>query len=247
HARDLVILSARHSHVGHRVDGHEEEGNTCRLEHPELHGLSEAQTQVHLHHVEEGSRAGQESNGDQPSCVVMRNQVADKRHKRHDCKTTGGEGHPGALGGVAEKRLQILGDEHRGAEQRKAQHCHHDKGEREVAVLEHAHVNDRIFLEVLPNDGSNDADTGDYRKGQNEIGLEPVVALSFIENDLKAAEAYSHQRETDVIDLDSRIALVGELGRIFDQTIGQKQREYGYGNVDEENPAPVVVVSDPST
>src|SRR5207253_587044 len=119
--------------------------------------------------------------------------------------------------------------------------------DRKVAVLKHSYVDDRVLLEELPNHRADNGDAGNYRKGENEVGLQPVVALSLVENHLKAAQPYSHQRQPDVVDFDSRIALLSEFRRIFDKAIGEEQRDDRYWNVDEENPAPIVVIGDPAT
>ena len=42
----------------------------------------------------------------------------------------------------------------------------------------------------------------DHREHDDEIRLQPVIALAFIENNLQSAETKRHQAQADVVDLE---------------------------------------------
>src|SRR5947209_18892224 len=66
HSRNLIILSPRYANVGHGVDGYEQEGDPRRLEDAEFYRLPETQTEVHLHHMEQGGEACKEASRKRP-------------------------------------------------------------------------------------------------------------------------------------------------------------------------------------
>src|ERR1700693_864244 len=76
---------------------------------------------------------------------------------------------------------------------------------------------------------------------------EQIVALAFVEDDLQEAEAYAEKCQADVVDVQATlIFLAGEMGRIGDEHGSENDGEQADGNIDEENPAPSVIVGDPS-
>ena len=139
--------------------------------------------------MKERSRARQKTDGNEPACIVARNQEPYEGHQGHDCESAWRERHPCALRRVPEQCLQILRNQHGASEERKTEHDHHHKRNGKIAVLEHSHVDHGILLEVLPDDGSDNSDRSDHGEGENEVGLQPVVTLSFVENDLQTAKA----------------------------------------------------------
>src|SRR5271163_2795117 len=103
-----------------------------------------------------------------------------------------------------------------------------------------------IFVMPLPYSDGDERNHADDGHGDDEVRAEPIVALALIEDDLHGAEAEGEQAETDVINAEAGAFLLLHVGRIADQHIGENQRNDTDGNVDEENPAPVEIVSDPS-
>src|SRR5208282_3248898 len=81
----------------------------------------------------------------------------------------------------------------------------------------------------------------------DEMRLKPIVALALIEEDLEEAEADAEECDADVIDFEALAGLfTGDVGRIDDQGGSEKDGKKSDGNVDEENPAPGVVVREPA-
>src|ERR1035438_6009489 len=89
-------------------------------------------------------------------------------------------------------------------------------------------------------DSGYDAERGD------EARTEPIILLAFVENYLQTSDAEDDERQADVIDLDPRAFKLLKPRRIFDHSRGKKERKQSDGHVNEEDPAPVVVISDPT-
>ena len=91
-------------------------------------------------------------------------------------------------------------------------------------------------------------DAGDEEDGEeaDEVGSEPVVLLALVEHDLHAAHGDGEEGEAEVV----HVAQLGWIGldprRIFDKTRDQNERQDADGDVDEEDPAPGVVVGNPA-
>ena len=76
---------------------------------------------------------------------------------------------------------------------------------------------------------------------------EPVVALTFVEKDLERGEADAEQADADVVELQPvGQRLPDQVRRIEDHRRRQCEREDADRDVDEEDPAPGVVVGDPA-
>jgi hypothetical protein len=79
--------------------------------------------------------------------------------------------------------------------------------------------------------------------------MEPVVFLALVEHDLQSAEAEREQADSDVIDAHvsaQALELHGEIVRIFDQARHQQHRKHPDRHVHVEDPAPLIVVGDPT-
>src|ERR1700688_1898669 len=87
----------------------------------------------------------------------------------------------------------------------------------------------------------------DHRQYHNEIGFEPVVALTFIQYHLQRAEPESNETQTDVINVSLTQLAALEVRRILNKPLRQQKRNDADRNVDEENPAPTEVVRDPTS
>src|SRR6185312_79124 len=74
---------------------------------------------------------------------------------------------------------------------------------------------------------------------------EPISLLAAIEDDLQAAQAQSH--ETEARPVHRRLLAGVAAGRaLMDQAAHQGEDPEADRNVDEEDPAPIVTVSDPT-
>src|SRR5580658_10540230 len=82
--------------------------------------------------------------------------------------------------------------------------------------------------------------------GNNEAGAEPVVFLAFIEHGLQRADSDHEQAEAPIIYRFAPAANLSEIRRVFDQAIGHDERQDTDRDVEEEDPAPTIVVDDPS-
>ena len=78
------------------------------------------------------------------------------------------------------------------------------------------------------------------------MGSKPVVPLPFIQHHLKSAQPEREQSQPNEIDPEGFILFLLHVRGIGDQQIGQQQRNDSHRNIDEENPAPVEIVGNPS-
>ena len=68
---------------------------------------------------------------------------------------------------------------------------------------------------------SAEADGGDDGQRDDEAGAEPVVFLALVEHDLEGADGDDEQAESPVVDALAALADFGEIGRVFDEAIGE--------------------------
>src|SRR5580704_15675138 len=107
-------------------------------------------------------------------------------------------------------------------------------------------IDDGIFVPPFPDDEENQGCRGDQGKSQDEMRLEPIVALALVEDDLKRTEAQRNEAQADVIDPCFVKLAALEIWWILNEPGGKQDRKNADGNVDEENPAPAEIVGYPS-
>src|ERR1700694_3157053 len=95
-------------------------------------------------------------------------------------------------------------------------------------------VYDGVFVVPLPEDDEDQRHGGDHGQRQNEMRLEPVIALSFVENNLQRSEAERDQAETDVVDLRFAQLAALEIRRILNAPCRQQERKNPDRDIDEE-------------
>ena len=122
----------------------------------------------------------------------------------------------------------------------------HEHGGADVALGEEAQVEDGMLDVELAPDEDGQADGGDDRAGDDEAGAEPVVFLALVEHGLQRADGDDEQAQAPVIDALLALADFGQIRRVFDDAVGEVERQDADRNVDEEDPAPTVVVDDPA-
>ena len=166
--------------------------------------------------------------------------------EEHEHESAGGDGHAGLAGGVAHDLLQELRDEDGGGVEGDADHEHDELGHADVAAREEAQVEDGMFDGELAPEEERESDDRDDGQRDDEAGAEPVVFLALVEHDLEGADGDDEKAESPVVDAFAALADFGEVGRVFDQAVGEIERDDADGDVEEEDPAPGVVVDDPA-
>src|SRR5512141_518077 len=106
---------------------------------------------------------------------------------------------------------------------------------------------DGIFVVPLPEDDKDQGHGGDDGQSQDKVRLEPVFALSFVEDHLQGSEAERDQAESDVVDFGFTQLAALEIGRILNKSLRQQEGKNANRDIDEENPAPAEVVGDPAS
>ena len=83
----------------------------------------------------------------------------------------------------------------------------------------------------------------EHGKRANVVGGEPVLALAGIEQHLQRADAQREKADAPQI---NPAAGALHVRRIEHKTVHQEERQHAHWQVEVEDPAPAVVVSDPS-
>src|SRR5215469_12681031 len=91
-----------------------------------------------------------------------------------------------------------------------------------------------------------EADDGNHEQGDDEARSEPVLFLPLIKHDLNGADGDDEKAEAPVVDAFAALADLREVRWIFDEAIGENERNDADGDIQEEDPAPGVVIDDPT-
>src|SRR6202043_2135749 len=95
--------------------------------------------------------------------------------------------------------------------------------DREVAMPEDAQIHQRLLMAKLTNQKRDKAGEQNCRRPANPGGAKPVVLLSFVENDLQAAEPDRKQSQPNPVQL-SRMCFF-DVRRVFDIPRNHEYRE----------------------
>src|SRR5271156_872188 len=104
----------------------------------------------------------------------------------------------------------------------------------------------------LPDDQRHDRGERDRRENRDEVRCKPVIFLTFVEHYLQTADPEHDQAYPDVVNTVPAMAAallfhpLFKIGRILDEMIGEQQRDNSYRHIDIEDPAPAVVVGNPT-
>ena len=245
---DLVGFFERHADVVEGADGNEDEGQRHHLEDAPLGDGAEGGVEIEPGEVVDAEGGAEVSGGGHGARIDLADGAAGDEHHEHEGETGGGEHHAGAFGGVAEQGLQVLRDEDGGAEEHHAEDELEEDGGAEVSVLEELDVDDGVGVVPLPEDEPDEEnDGGDEGDADADVG-EPVFLLALVEGVFEQAYADGDEAEAGEVDLEVLGGLFAgdEVGRVFDDAVGEIEREQADGKVDEEDPVPVEVVGDPA-
>ena len=245
-AGDFVVLFLGDSGVAESVDGDEEEREADGDDGAPAYGETEVDLLVDAGHAVEAEGGDDESEGDDFAGVEFGREGAGDGEEDHEDESAGGDGHAGLAGGVAHDFLQVLGDEDGGGVEAGSDHEHDELGHGDVAAFEEVQVDDGVVdTEFAPKE-EGEGDDGHDERGANEGGAEPVVFLAFVEHDLEGGDEEDEKAESPVVDAFALFAAFGEVGRVFDEALGEDEGEDADGDVEKEQPAPAGVVDDPA-
>ena len=254
-----VVLRGAELRVGDDGERHEEEGVTETLQGAGESVVSVVGVEVEVAVVDE--RDTHDHDGSEKKDLRADEAALDELCaywcEEGDDERSGPEDEAGVDGAVAVEGLEELRDHRGGCEESEAEDEVEDVGDGEVADLEHAQVDDGIGLAQLPEDGGGEAADADDEHPDDEGRAEPVVDLAAVEEDLECSGAESDEGYADAVDAkfpgfsiaagaSNGLALLGVGLGIVDEAAGEEEGEDADGNVDEEDPTPVVVVGDPA-
>src|SRR5579864_1264339 len=107
-------------------------------------------------------------------------------------------------------------------------------------------IDDRVFVPPFPDGDENKRSYRDRGQHHNEVRLEPVFALAFVEDNLQSTEPECYKSQADIIDSRFFELTAAEVRWILNQPRSKEDGKNPDRNIDEENPAPAEVVGDPS-
>ena len=108
---------------------------------------------------------------------------------------------PARLCRVPHVGLQKLRHQHRSCKRHAANHEHHHARSSEVEIPEQPDVDDWVLLIQLPDHQRKQAHAGNHDQGNDKVGAEPVVFLTFVEQDLQSPNPQGEQGEANVVQL----------------------------------------------
>jgi hypothetical protein len=153
------------------------------------------------------------------------------------------DGEAAVDGRVAEQRLEEEREHRGGAVEAHAERADEPDADGEVPVAEDAQVHDRLGDQELADDERDHGEGGDRDEPAHPRRGEPVDLLAAVEHDLGGGEPQGHQAEADVVD--AALPPRPDVRRILDDGVDEEGGQDADREVDEEDPAPGVVVGDP--
>jgi len=196
--------------------------------------------------IGEGAAEREEPESDEEPGLHVRQEPADDRDQEQDQDRARGEDEAGVGRGIAELLLRELRDQDRARIKNGADHENHHRAEREIAIAENAEIDHRVLGDGQPHRRPDQPDRGEKAEGADHRVGEPVIVLAAIEHDLETADAERDQRDADIIDAAAAPALGLHPGRILDQRADRQKGDDADRHVDQEHPAPGVIIGDPA-
>src|SRR5258708_28981210 len=97
----------------------------------------------------------------------------------------------------------------------------------------------------FPEDHKDQGSRGDHREGQDEVRLEPVIALAFVKDDLKSAQSERYKAKSDIVDAGFAELAPPEIRRVLNKPARPQDGKKADRNVAEKNHAPGEIDGDP--
>src|SRR5450756_467055 len=103
----------------------------------------------------------------------------------------------------------------------------------------------------LPEDGGTEAGNADHKHPQDKWGSKPVVYLTPIKKYFERSRSEGDERDSNAVHLQLAVhancfTFLGKGWWIVDEATGEKKRNQSNRDIDEEHPAPVVIVGNPA-
>src|SRR4029077_3483127 len=131
--------------------------------------------------------------------------------------------------------LEILRHQNKAAEQEDTKHEQHQTCACEIEVLEHSHINNRRLLKPLPHNQGNKAYRRNYDQTGDEARSEPIVFLTFVEEDLQSAHADREKSKPNIVQFDSDAFQSLQIRRVLDEAPHEKPGHHPDRKIDKEN------------
>ena len=246
-ARDLVALFPGHAHVGRRGDGDEAEGNRHHLNdaQPGRGGKSHVE-RGHVSRVTEGDDKQYEADNSEIARGNLAGGIAGDGHDKEQHHAARGQRQSGGGRVPSQQLLHELRLQDGVRVQHAAHQSHQETTDGEVFIAEEPQVDDGILVAQLPPDQSDHAADKEEGEEADEAGCEPGIFFALVEHDLQAAHGNGEEAEAKVVHVAQARAVGLDPRRIIDQSADQKEGQNADRNVDEEDPAPGIIIGDPT-
>ncbi|PAV70526.1 hypothetical protein WR25_16387 [Diploscapter pachys] len=240
HRRAFVAVARIQRREGDRGQRHEDETGADALDEARDDHQPLVHTEREARHDVQRKRGDGKADKDQQARVDRLDQPADDDHRdqRADAARRGDE--PGQHHRIAHQCFQHRRQQRQHAEQHGAEEEAEDRSGQEVAILEHADVDERAAGSQCVDD-EQIAEEHAQRRLQADFGrAEPVLGLTAIEHQLDRTNRQRQHREAEQVEPRS--------GSILG--FGQKRGQAGKGEradrqIDVEDPAPRQIVGQP--
>ena len=151
-------------------------------------------------HQHEGDGVERAAESEEPALVDARDQPARDEERDHVADAAGSEHDPRRPRVVAHQLLRVEGEQHGARVEAEPDGGHHDRSHREVSVVEHREVQDRLGRRQLAHEEAGDGAHRDHGQAHHEAGVEPVGALALVEHELERAEPDDHEGDARPVD-----------------------------------------------
>ena len=143
-------------------------------------------------------------------------------------------------GGIAIHLLQQLRQQNNRAEVEHIGEADTQAADGEVSRLKEREIDDRVVVRQLPDDQEAYRHHRDNGQDDDLLRVEPVELFTAVEHDLQTADTQDQQRQPDAVDTPLFGARLSSPQRLQRHQYHDGANRY----VDEEDPAPVVVIAD---
>lgn len=238
----LAAFFLRDVHERQRADGDEQERQSQHLEKPHDHEMPVIRLRREVRRYKHAKTTQQQSDDGEIARRESRHQLPHHRHQHKHDQGTWREHQPGQRCVIAEMRLQQQRQQRTATVEHKARNKNQHAGHAELPVFHEMEVDQRIVMRPQAMDGAHQAHHAGECHGEDQVAVEPVLLLAFIQHDLQRTQTYADQPQPPIINRHD--AFCFRVGRVFHQARHHDEGEDTDGNVDVKNPPPVIIIRD---
>ena len=213
----------------------------CRHLRPE--NVPEARIQIQPGELEHSDRAQPDADQQQASWIGLGRQMPGQRRKQQRSHAPRRQRQARVVRGISHQRLQIKWQQDQAGVENKSQHADQKHSRTERAIGERAQIDDGMIRHQFANHQRDQPERAEPGENLNVLRRKPIFALPRVEHHLQRSDA--QRQESNSPKIDAAVAALHVM-RIEHEPVHQEKREHAHRQVEIKNPAPAVVISDPS-